>query len=156
MMSQSTAPTGTYFSLRTPYLAEGRSNETVASTDQLAIRVKVYAEGGENALHAHEQEDHAFVVLEGKATFYDDDGAAREIGPYEGVMIPHGKYYRFESTGDQNLVLLRVGSGKPSSGNDRVGPDGSMLEGRSSANNNTPAVPIPGRFFGAPDTGCQT
>jgi len=60
-----------FFSLKTPYLSEGRSNTLLARTDFLRLTVKVYAEGGENALHTHSKEDHAFIVLEGEATFHD-------------------------------------------------------------------------------------
>jgi mannose-6-phosphate isomerase-like protein (cupin superfamily) len=137
------------FTIRTPYLMEGRSNTTVARTDQLTVRVKVYAEGGENALHAHQREDHAFVVLEGEATFYDAEGRATVIGPHDGIMLPHGNSYRFESTGDRNLVLLRVGSGKPTEGNDRVDATGAALPGASPRNHARPAVPRPdGAHFG--------
>ncbi|MFA9431913.1 cupin domain-containing protein [Egicoccus sp. AB-alg2] len=140
-----------HFTLRTPYLVEGRSNTTVARTDQLAVRVKVYAKGGENALHAHQHEDHTFVVLEGQATFYDANDDAMTVGPYEGILLPRGIYYRFESTGEGNLVLLRVGTGKPPEGNDRVGTDGHLLTGDSAQNKKVPPVPAPdGLHFGDP------
>ena len=46
-------PKAQVFSLKTPLLSEGRSNLQVAATDLLKLRVKVYAEGGENGLHTH-------------------------------------------------------------------------------------------------------
>ncbi len=69
-MTETPRPTQEVFWLRTPYLSEGRSDTVVARTDQITVRVKVYAEGGENALHAHMEEDHAFILLEGEATCY--------------------------------------------------------------------------------------
>ena len=32
--------------------------------------IKVYASGGENTLHAHNNEDHMFVILQGTAIFH--------------------------------------------------------------------------------------
>jgi len=74
--------------------------------------VKVYASGGENALHAHKAEDHAFIVLQGKATFSFGDGSTRMVRAHEGVMIPKGVEYKFEADAAENLVLLRVGGGQ--------------------------------------------
>ncbi len=64
-------PKAQIFSLKTPLLSAGRTNTPVAGTDLLKVRVKVYAEGGENGLHAHFDEDHSFIILQGQATFYD-------------------------------------------------------------------------------------
>ncbi len=147
-MSEPQRPSPEIFSLRTAYLSEGRSDTVVARTDQITVRMKVYAEGGENALHAHMEEDHAFIVLEGEATFYDRDETPRVVGANHGIMLPAGTFYRFQSTGSTNLVLLRVGTGKPPGRNDRVGADGVELPGGSKKNKGTPGVPIPGRFFG--------
>lgn len=58
-------PRAEVFTLKTPLLSKGRTNKVLAATDLLKLRVKVYAEGGENALHTHKDEDHAFVVLGG-------------------------------------------------------------------------------------------
>jgi quercetin dioxygenase-like cupin family protein len=78
-----------FFSLFTPLLAEGRSDTTVAKTDLLRMRLKVYASGGENVLHFHPYEDHSFVVLQGEATFHiGEEDMTKMLGEYEGVMIP--------------------------------------------------------------------
>ena len=105
------SPQAQAFSLRTPLLSAGRSMELLAATDRLKVRIKVYAEGGENGVHTHNDEDHAFVILQGQATFYDADDNATVLNPYEGTMLPRGAFYRFASTGDENLVLLRIGTG---------------------------------------------
>ena len=141
-----TAPQAHVFSLRTPLLSEGRSNLEVAATDLLKLRVKVYAEGGENGLHTHLDEDHAFVVLQGQATFHDEHGMDMVVNPYQGVMLPRGAYYHFTSTGDENLVLLRVGAGRKADGNFRLGSHGRPLTAEE--NGNVTAVPMPGQFFG--------
>src|SRR5947208_13661355 len=102
-----TAPKAQTFSLKTPLLSEGRSNQEVAATDLLKLRVKVYAEGGENGLHTHNDEDHSFVVLQGQATFHDENDTPTVVNKHEGIMIPRGAFYYFQSTGDETLVLLR-------------------------------------------------
>src|SRR4051812_27595996 len=59
------APLPQVFTVTTPILKEGRTDYALAVTDRLQIVVKCYASGGENYLHAHTEEDHAFVVLQG-------------------------------------------------------------------------------------------
>lgn len=101
------------FSMRNlPLLEQGTSYDPLATAENLWVNIKVYASGGENALHAHMGEDHAFIVLQGKATFTFGDGSVRAVGRHEGVMIPKGVHYRFEADETENLVLLRVGGGQ--------------------------------------------
>ena len=145
-MAVETVPKAEVFSLRTPLLSEGRSGAKVAATDLLTIRVKVYAEGGENGLHTHTDEDHAFVILEGQATFYDQDDNPTVVNKNEGIMLPRGAYYYFQSTGDTNLVLLRAGAGRKPEGGHRIGIHGVPLSREE--NGHIEGVPIPGKFFG--------
>jgi mannose-6-phosphate isomerase-like protein (cupin superfamily) len=99
------------FNLTTPYLEQGATTEYRARTDLLHILIKVYASGGENRMHAHTYDDHAMIVLEGEATFHlETEDNVRVLKPYEGVMLPKGVFYRFQSSGPGNLVLLRVGA----------------------------------------------
>ena len=146
-MAASAPPKAEVFSLKTPLLSEGRSNLQVAATDLLKLRVKVYAEGGENGLHTHHDEDHAFVVLQGQATFHDENDTATVVNRYEGILLPKGAFYYFQSTGDENLVLLRVGAGRKAEGGFRVGTNGVPLTAEE--NKHIDGVPIPGKFFGA-------
>ena len=102
-----------FFNLRTPLLKSGITTDTRAKTEVLNVTVKVYADGGENEMHAHVGEDHAFVVLSGQATFHvGSDENCRVVNKYEGVMLPSGTEYWFQSTGP-NLVMLRVGARRP-------------------------------------------
>lgn len=143
-------PKTSVFSLKMPYLAKGRITSLVAETDNLWIHGKINAEGGENALHTHLDEDHAFVVLEGEVTFFDDAGNRSVLKPYQGIMIPRGAYYRYLNTGPGNLMVLRVGAGSKSEqkeGN-RIGSDGRPLHGDSAENKHVAPAPIPGKFFG--------
>ena len=146
-----TIPKTSKFSVRGPYLSEGRVNIDLARTDTMWLSLKINAEGGENAVHAHQNEDHAFLVLEGEVTFYDDKGDSVVCGQYEGINIPKGAFYRYLNTGGRNLFLLRVGAtrdtdaGQPS----RRKPDGSPITGDSEENHHVEGVPIPGKSFGA-------
>lgn len=77
------------FSMRNlPLLEQGTTYDPLATAENLWLLVKVYASGGENALHSHGGEDHSFIVLQGKATFTFGDGRTQLVGVHEGVMIP--------------------------------------------------------------------
>lgn len=147
----SATPKTSTFSIKGPYLSEGRVNIDLARTDTMWLSLKVNAEGGENALHAHQNEDHAFLVLEGEVTFFDADGGEVVCGPYEGINIPKGAYYRYLNTGDRNLFLLRFGCKLtgPASADSRLRPDGTPLLADTAENHHIDGVPIPGKFFGA-------
>jgi mannose-6-phosphate isomerase-like protein (cupin superfamily) len=100
------------FSMRNlPLLQQGTTYDPLATAENLWVNIKVYASGGENALHSHGGEDHAFIVLQGKATFTFGDGRTSVVGEYEGVMIPKSSLYKFEADQSENLVMLRVGGG---------------------------------------------
>ena len=146
-----TKPKAEIFSLKTAYLSKGRITSLVAETDDLWIHTKINAEGGENALHTHTAEDHAFIVLEGEVTFFDEQGNETVLKPYQGIMIPRGAYYRYLNTGSGNLMVVRVGAGaKPKGGEGtRIGPNGRALHSNSAENKHVEPVPIPGKFFGA-------
>ena len=145
-----TKPKAQVFSLKIPYLSKGRITSLVAETDSLWIHTKINAEGGENALHTHTDEDHAFIVLEGEVTFFDEQGNGSVLKPYHGIMIPRGAYYRYLNSGPGNLMVVRVGAGKKPKGGEgtRIGANGRALHSNSAENKHIEAVPIPGKFFG--------
>lgn len=100
------------FTLRnTPLLEQGTIYGPLATAENLWVNLKVYASGGENALHSHAGEDHAFIILQGKATFTFVDGSTKVVGKYDGVMIPKNAKYKFEADEAENLVMIRVGGG---------------------------------------------
>jgi quercetin dioxygenase-like cupin family protein len=81
------------FRLRTQLLEKGRTHTILASapkdrTNGMNIAIKCYAEGGENAFHAHDLEDHTFIVLQGRAQFYQPDSPPKDLGRNEGILIP--------------------------------------------------------------------
>lgn len=152
MTSIETRPALETFSLGgDPLLSEGSSMRLLAQTDEFWMHLKIYSTGGENGLHAHTDEDHAFVVLQGQATYVDGDGTERVVNRYEGVLVPKGALYRFQSSGDENLVLLRVGTSQKGieSVANRTGADGSSRPAHAPENITGAVEPVsvPGRFF---------
>lgn len=138
-----------------PLLSVGQTMDLLARAPSLWVHVKVYAEGGENGLHAHPSEDHVFVVLDGEATFTDATGARTVVSRNDGMLIPRNTLYSFLSSGDRNLVMLRIGApaatgaGDPDAAvNHRVDRDGDPAPGDAPSNGAgaIPGVPIPGAF----------
>jgi mannose-6-phosphate isomerase-like protein (cupin superfamily) len=138
------------FNLRTPYLAQGRTTDNRAKTDRLTVTVKVYAEGGENGMHHHTNDDHSFIVIEGQATFHvNSEDNVLVVGPYEGIMLPCGTDYRFESSGEENLVLIRVGAIiNPGGPGGRLNPSGKDIPSDSKENGRVERIERPGPGFG--------
>jgi mannose-6-phosphate isomerase-like protein (cupin superfamily) len=139
------------FSLKTPYMKQGRITQLVAETANLWIHTKINAEGGENEIHTHLDEDHSFIVLEGQMSVFDEKGNEMQVKQYQGVMIPKGAYYRYLNTGSGNLVVIRIGAGikgQPQGGEEmRVRPDGRPLPAESVENKTLPPIEMPGKFF---------
>ena len=152
------------FSLRgLPLLDGGATMDLLGATSNLWIHSKVYSNGGENAMHWHDVEDHLFFVLQGTATFHFGDGSEADVKAYEGIFLPKRTPYRFHAHEGDNLVLIRVGGGQVNNPDDidpkwgvpreiaaqRIGTDGDHLDGLSKKNG-TPAEPTvyrPGAFF---------
>lgn len=121
------------------------------AADTSTPRLKIYAAGGENDLHAHPDEDHASVVLDDEAVFSDQAGNETVTRRYEGVFLPRGTYYRFRSAGTGNLAILRIGSSASLDGPGlyRTGLDGEPLRHNPSQRTAGTDTPIEsGRFFG--------
>jgi len=138
------------FSLKTPYMKQGRVTQLVAETANMWIHTKINAEGGENEIHKHMDEDHAFIVLEGQMSVFDENGGEIEVKQHQGVMIPKGAYYRYLNTGEGNLVVIRVGAGvkgQQQGGQEmRLGKDGKPLVSGTPENRNLPPIEA-GTFF---------
>ncbi len=139
------------FSLRTPYMKQGRTTQLVAETENMWIHTKINYEGGENEIHTHLDEDHSFIVLEGQMSVFDENGNEIKVEKHQGVMIPKGAYYRYLNTGKENLVVLRIGAGikgqsKQGGAAMRVRPDGKPLLAESEENKTVPPIEDT-RFF---------
>jgi mannose-6-phosphate isomerase-like protein (cupin superfamily) len=138
------------FAVRAQLLSQGRTETVLAASNLLTVRLKVYASGGENMLHAHAEEDHVFVILQGEAEFFDAQGPFGIFGAHQGVLLPRGNVYRFNSTGGEPLVMLRLGAPNESAlGLDgRIDRHGTSFDPADDAKNQVPPQPIPGHFFG--------
>jgi mannose-6-phosphate isomerase-like protein (cupin superfamily) len=126
MVIPADAPQPSFFALRARKLARGSTEEPLAIAKHLWLKIKVYGKGGENNLHSHLNQDHSFIILDGKARFHGPRGETRVLKRNEGILLPAGSYYWFESVGKEPLVLLRVGALVDAETLDlRVMPDGS-------------------------------
>ena len=124
-----------FFKLAAPLLDAGNTETPLAVGEHLWLKIKVYAKGGENQLHAHPYQDHSFIVLSGGARFHGPRGEARELGPNEGIFLPKGCFYWFETISDDPMVLLRLGATvAPDKHPDtRIMPDGTWAVRRGRA-----------------------
>lgn len=138
--------------LRAPFLDAGAQDTPIFQSDLMWLHLKVYAEGGENDLHCHPKEEHAFIVLEGQATFQNRNDDELVVGRYQGVRLRKGVLYRFHNSGTGNLVMLRIGAGSnnhlPGKADERRGPDGAPLLDNPSQRGRQAPVPKAGEFFG--------
>jgi mannose-6-phosphate isomerase-like protein (cupin superfamily) len=139
----------TMFRLHAQLLDQGRSNTYLAETDNMWATLKVYASGGENGLHTHPNEDHMFVVMQGTACFYGPNDETVNLGKYQGIMLPAGAYYKFQSTSEEPLVLMRVGcrAGTQDPAG-RLNINGEPMPGDSKENGRVPVIPRPNAYFG--------
>ncbi len=81
----------------------------LCKSDQIRATGSMITEGGENQLHHHTGNDGFWFVLEGRARYYTDgDAVVAELGKHEGVLIPRGFNYWFESVGEKPLELIHV------------------------------------------------
>jgi mannose-6-phosphate isomerase-like protein (cupin superfamily) len=128
----------------------GRTDTPLAATEDMSIRLKVYAEGGENELHAHPGEDHSFIVLQGSVRFYGPEGEETVLVRNQGIMMPKGNMYRFTAIPGEVLVMLRIGSPNyqklPEI--DRIDADGNPMRGDSKKNKSVPIEFLDGQFYG--------
>jgi mannose-6-phosphate isomerase-like protein (cupin superfamily) len=138
------------FSLKGQLLDQGRTDTMLAATEDLTLRLKIYASGGENELHAHTSEDHSFVVLQGSAKFFGPEGEMVELTKHQGIMLPKGNYYRFYATSEEPLVMIRVGNpylGKQANPT-RVNAKGEEMKGDSKENKKVETIFREGAYFG--------
>lgn len=138
-----------FFSLRARLPVQGRTNAVLAATPRLNVVLKTYASGGENELHAHTNEDHLFVVLQGAATFYGPRGEEKVVGRNAGVVLPRGVVYRFTAHEEEPLVLLRVGAviDPASDPLARIDEEGQPFDGYSERNKEVAPVLSETRWF---------
>jgi mannose-6-phosphate isomerase-like protein (cupin superfamily) len=109
------------FEVKPTPLATGKQVTSLARTDIAGVKVQVVASGGETNLHSHTGVDGVWFVLSGHARFYTTgDEVVAELGPREGIIVPRGTPYWFESTSAENLVLLQMTATAQDVDNQRV------------------------------------
>jgi len=108
------------FTVRPQLLESGKQSTRLVRNRDISCSVQVVASGGETNLHAHSAADEIWYVLAGEATFYGEgDEVVAKLGRNEGLLIPHGAPYWFESSQPENLVILRFGAKIESAGPDK-------------------------------------
>jgi mannose-6-phosphate isomerase-like protein (cupin superfamily) len=154
---------GTYkmFTVRPQLLESGKKSYGLVRNHDVSCGVQVVASGGETNLHAHSAADEIWYVLDGEAKFYGEgDKLIATLSKNEGLLVPHGAPYWFESSHPENLVILRFGAKIPEAGPDhRVdysdrqfiighGVEGGLEAQKEQGMTSRPAVPVAGKFFG--------
>lgn len=114
--------TATPFGYQRPdTLVKGKGIVRLSRSDLCYATVQVLQDGGENNLHAHPAQDGIWIVLKGRVKFYGkDDVVLAELGPLQGIHIPRGFYYWFESSSPEMLEILQVESIDKSVKNERL------------------------------------
>lgn len=99
------------FAVRPQLLERGKQSTKLLRNNSLTLDVHVVSEGGEDSLHKHPGSDAVWYVLSGEASFYGEgDKLIATLHKNEGLHIPHDSPYWFESSGQDNLVILRFGA----------------------------------------------
>ena len=98
------------FSFKAPAIYDRRKAIVrLTSNERGQAAVHCLGQGGENNLHYHAGVDITWMVLKGRARFYGPEDVVRgEFGPHEGILIPAGARYWFESCGVEDLELLQI------------------------------------------------
>jgi mannose-6-phosphate isomerase-like protein (cupin superfamily) len=93
----------------------------VCNSDLMKVQVQIVKHGGENNLHTHTGEDAFWYVINGAVKFYGEgDKLVGEYKKGEGVLIPRGYKYWFESASADPLQILRVTAKDQSIDNQRA------------------------------------
>ena len=109
------------FRHKTPEFEGVKKTWQVCNSDLMKVQVQVVKSGGENNLHTHTGEDAFWYVVSGAVRFYGEGD--KVIGEYqkgEGILVPRGFKYWFESASSDQLEILRVTAKDQSVDNKRV------------------------------------
>jgi mannose-6-phosphate isomerase-like protein (cupin superfamily) len=109
------------FRHQTPGFEGVKKTWQVCNSDLMKVQVQVVKSGGENNLHTHTGEDAFWYVITGAVKFYGEGD--KLIGEYqkgEGILIPRGYKYWFESAANEPLEILRVTAKDQNIDNKRV------------------------------------
>ena len=109
------------FRYQTPQFEGVKKTLQVCNSDLMKVQVQVVKDGGENNLHTHTGDDAFWYVIRGAVKFYGEGD--KLIGEYqkgEGILIPRGYKYWFESAAPEPLEILRVTAKDQNVENQRV------------------------------------
>jgi len=109
------------FRHQTPEFEGVKKTWQICNSDLMKVQVQVVKSGGENNLHTHTGEDAFWYVISGAVKFYGEGD--KVIGEYqkgEGILVPRGFKYWFESASNEQLEILRVTAKDQSVDNKRV------------------------------------
>ena len=109
------------FRYQTPQFEGVKKTLQVCTSDLMKVQVQVVKDGGENNLHTHTGDDAFWYVISGAVKFYGEGD--RLVGEYkkgEGILIPRGYKYWFESAASEPLEILRVTAKDQTVENQRV------------------------------------
>jgi mannose-6-phosphate isomerase-like protein (cupin superfamily) len=97
------------FRHQTPEFEGVKKTWQVCNSDLMKVQVQVVKSGGENNLHTHTGEDAFWYVISGAVKFYGEgDTLVGEYKKGEGILVPRGYKYWFESASPEPLEILRV------------------------------------------------
>ena len=138
-----------FFHMRARLPVVGRTNQMLAASRHMNVVLKTYASGGENELHAHAQEDHLFVILQGAAVFFGPNGETHRVVRNDCVLLPANTFYRFHAEELEPLVLLRIGAAVDSAQDvlARIDTDGKPFGGYTAKNKEVPCELHPTAVF---------
>lgn len=109
------------FRHQTPEFEGVKKTWQVCNSDLMKVQVQVVKNGGENNLHTHTGEDAFWYVIAGAVKFYGEgDKLVGEYKKGEGILIPRGYKYWFESASQEPLEILRVTAKDQNVDNKRV------------------------------------
>jgi mannose-6-phosphate isomerase-like protein (cupin superfamily) len=109
------------FRYQTPQFDGVKKTLQVCNSDLMKVQVQVVKDGGENNLHTHTGDDAFWYVISGTVKFYGEgDKLVGEYKKGEGILIPRGYKYWFESAAPEPLEILRVTAKDQNVENQRV------------------------------------
>lgn len=109
------------FRYQRPEFQGVKKSMLMCSSDIMRVHAQVVKTGGENNLHSHTGEDAFWLVLSGAVKFYGEgDKVIGEFKKHEGILIPRGFNYWFESASDEPLEILRIAARDQTMENKRV------------------------------------
>jgi mannose-6-phosphate isomerase-like protein (cupin superfamily) len=108
-------PQAQVFSYQRPDLSRPKTIVRLCSGDVSMGFVQIVAkDGGETNLHSHGGMDSIYFVLKGRVRFYSSETEVlAELGPHEGLLMPHDCKYWFENVGDEPLEVLQMAAFVP-------------------------------------------